>query len=318
MTSPVTVMSQDDIAAFRRSLPCASSSPARPAGSARPSSPNCSPPATRCSGWPARTPPPTPSPALGAEVHRGALDDLDSLRPGADGHRRGRPPRLQPRLLPDGRRRPDRPTRHRRLRRRCSTAPSGPLVIASGTLGLGVRPGRDRARPARSRRPPADRQRAGRAGVRRPRACARWSCGSRRPCTAPATTASSPARSPSPGTRACRPTSATAATAGRPCTASTPARWSRSPSTALRPARSLHAVAEEGVPTRDIAESIGRCLDLPVTSIPAERGGEHFGWIGALLRRRLPGVEPSSPARSSDWTPTQPGLIADLDAGNYA
>src|SRR5690349_2099156 len=62
---------------------CASSSPAHPAGSARPPSPSCSRPATRSSVWPARTRPPPRVAALGAEVRRGDLDDLDGLRAAA-------------------------------------------------------------------------------------------------------------------------------------------------------------------------------------------------------------------------------------------
>jgi nucleoside-diphosphate-sugar epimerase len=78
----------------------------------------------------------------------------------------------------------------------------------------------------------------------------------------------------------------------------------------------LHAVAEEGVPTREIAEAIGRGLDLPVAPVPAERAGEHFGWMAHFF-----GVD--SPASSAltrqrlGWEPTHAGLIADLDAGYY-
>ncbi len=78
----------------------------------------------------------------------------------------------------------------------------------------------------------------------------------------------------------------------------------------------LHAVAEPGLPTRAIAEAIGRGLDLPVVSVPAEQASDHFGWLGAFfavdsqasndLTRQLLG-----------WQPTHPGLIEDLDAGHY-
>jgi nucleoside-diphosphate-sugar epimerase len=74
----------------------------------------------------------------------------------------------------------------------------------------------------------------------------------------------------------------------------------------------VHAVAEAGVPTRVIAETIGRQLDLPVVSIPAEQAAEHFGWLGRFfgadcaasneLTRELLG-----------WQPTHPGLIDDLE-----
>jgi nucleoside-diphosphate-sugar epimerase len=78
----------------------------------------------------------------------------------------------------------------------------------------------------------------------------------------------------------------------------------------------LHAAAEEGVPTREIAEAIGRHLDVPVVSVAAEDAGEHFGWIGAFF-----GLDaPASSAFTREllgWEPTQPGLIADLDQGHY-
>ncbi len=75
-------MTPDDIAA-QREFSCVYSSPARQATSPPPSSPNSSATDTRSSAWPARTPRPRPSPALGAEVLRGDLDDLDGLRAAA-------------------------------------------------------------------------------------------------------------------------------------------------------------------------------------------------------------------------------------------
>jgi len=78
----------------------------------------------------------------------------------------------------------------------------------------------------------------------------------------------------------------------------------------------LHAVADEGVQIRDIAEVIGRHLDLPVTSISPEDAGEHFGFLAGFL-----GLD--SPASSAltrqllGWQPTHPGLIEDLDQGHY-
>jgi nucleoside-diphosphate-sugar epimerase len=78
----------------------------------------------------------------------------------------------------------------------------------------------------------------------------------------------------------------------------------------------LHAVADEGVPVRDIAEVIGRHLDVPVVSIPPEEAGEHFGWLGTFF-----GLDaPASSALTHEllgWQPTQPGLIEDLDKGHY-
>jgi nucleoside-diphosphate-sugar epimerase len=78
----------------------------------------------------------------------------------------------------------------------------------------------------------------------------------------------------------------------------------------------LHAIADEGVPVRDIAEVIGRHLNLPVVSISPEDAGEHFAWLGAFLAIDAP----ASSALTREllgWQPTQPGLIADLDEGHY-
>jgi nucleoside-diphosphate-sugar epimerase len=78
-------------------------------------------------------------------------------------------------------------------------------------------------------------------------------------------------------------------------------------------AATLHGVAEEGVPIRDIAEVIGRHLDLPLRSIAPEDAGEHFSWLGGFL-----GLDsPASNALTREllgWEPTQPGLIDDLEA----
>lgn len=78
----------------------------------------------------------------------------------------------------------------------------------------------------------------------------------------------------------------------------------------------LHVVAEEGVSTKDIAEAIGRAHGLSVRSLPAEEVGAHFGWIGGFFGLDL--------AASSDatrellgWTPTGPTLIEDIDGGGY-
>ncbi len=79
----------------------------------------------------------------------------------------------------------------------------------------------------------------------------------------------------------------------------------------------LHAVAEEGVPTRDIAEAIGRAFDLPVTSIAPDDVQSHFGWIGTFFGMDLAAT--STVTRELlGWTPTGPTLIEDLDAGAYS
>ncbi|PRG96208.1 SDR family oxidoreductase [Burkholderia multivorans] len=73
-----------------------------------------------------------------------------------------------------------------------------------------------------------------------------------------------------------------------------------------------HAVAEEGVPMRDIAEAIGRALKVPVASLSAEEAPAHFGWLAAFAGHDL--VASSEKTRKVlGWNPTGPGLIADLE-----
>jgi nucleoside-diphosphate-sugar epimerase len=78
----------------------------------------------------------------------------------------------------------------------------------------------------------------------------------------------------------------------------------------------LHAVADEGVPIRDIAEVIGRHLNLPVVSISPEGAGEHFAWLADFLGFDAPASSALTRALL-DWEPTHPGLIDDLDEGHY-
>jgi nucleoside-diphosphate-sugar epimerase len=78
----------------------------------------------------------------------------------------------------------------------------------------------------------------------------------------------------------------------------------------------LHAVADEGVPIRDIAEVIGRHLDVPVVSVSPEDAGEHFSWMAGFLAAD----SPASSALTQEllgWHPTHTGLIEDLDEGHY-
>jgi nucleoside-diphosphate-sugar epimerase len=79
----------------------------------------------------------------------------------------------------------------------------------------------------------------------------------------------------------------------------------------------LHAVTEEGVPTREIAEAIGRAFDLPVTSITANNVEDHFGWIGTFFAMDISATSTAT-RQLLDWTPTGPTLIEDLDAGAYS
>ncbi|KAB8144481.1 SDR family oxidoreductase [Chloroflexia bacterium SDU3-3] len=78
----------------------------------------------------------------------------------------------------------------------------------------------------------------------------------------------------------------------------------------------LHAIGDEGVPARVIAEVIGRHLGVPVVSIPAERAAEHFGWIGAFFAIDIPGSSTITEQRFG-WKAQGLGLIEDLEQGHY-
>jgi nucleoside-diphosphate-sugar epimerase len=78
----------------------------------------------------------------------------------------------------------------------------------------------------------------------------------------------------------------------------------------------LHAAGDEGVPLREVAEVIGRHLNLPVTGISREEADGHFGFLAGFVSLDAP----ASSARTEkllDWRPTHPGLIADLEEGHY-
>jgi nucleoside-diphosphate-sugar epimerase len=82
------------------------------------------------------------------------------------------------------------------------------------------------------------------------------------------------------------------------------------------PGAILHAVGEEGVTTRQIAEVIGRKLGLPVSSIAPQEAGAHFGWISRFFAIDQP-ASSAITQRRMDWKPTHPGLIEDLERGHY-
>jgi nucleoside-diphosphate-sugar epimerase len=77
-----------------------------------------------------------------------------------------------------------------------------------------------------------------------------------------------------------------------------------------------HAVAEEGVPLRDIAEAIGRGLKVPVISLSQEDAGAHFGWLAMFVGRDAP-ASSAQTKKQLGWNPTGPGLLADLEQMNY-
>jgi nucleoside-diphosphate-sugar epimerase len=79
----------------------------------------------------------------------------------------------------------------------------------------------------------------------------------------------------------------------------------------------LHAVAEEGVPTRDIAEAIGRALGLPAASIAPDDVPGHFGWIGTFFGMDLAATSTAT-RELLGWAPTGPTLIEDLAGGAYS
>jgi nucleoside-diphosphate-sugar epimerase len=78
----------------------------------------------------------------------------------------------------------------------------------------------------------------------------------------------------------------------------------------------FHGVAEEGVAFREIAEVIGRHLKVPVVSKSPEEAAQHFGWFAHFAAMN----NPASSQRTREllgWQPKQPGLIADLDRPRY-
>jgi len=78
----------------------------------------------------------------------------------------------------------------------------------------------------------------------------------------------------------------------------------------------LHAVADEGVPFREIAEAIGRGVGVRTSSVAPDAAADHFGYLAFA-------VQPDNPTSAAatrallGWEPVQPGLIADLEAGHY-
>ncbi|OTP80563.1 SDR family oxidoreductase [Caballeronia sordidicola] len=77
-----------------------------------------------------------------------------------------------------------------------------------------------------------------------------------------------------------------------------------------------HAVGEEGITSRAIAESLGRGLNLPVASITAEEAAAHFGWMGMFVGLDMPASSALTQARLG-WIPTGPTLIEDLNQARF-
>jgi nucleoside-diphosphate-sugar epimerase len=78
-----------------------------------------------------------------------------------------------------------------------------------------------------------------------------------------------------------------------------------------------HAVAEEGVTMRAIAEVIGRRLKVPVVSLSPEDAQAHFGWLAMFAGMDMP-ASSSQTRQRLGWQATGPGLIADLDQMHHA
>jgi hypothetical protein len=77
-----------------------------------------------------------------------------------------------------------------------------------------------------------------------------------------------------------------------------------------------HAVGEEGVSSREIAESLGRGMKLPVVSIAAEEAEAHFGWMAMFVGLDMPASSALTQTRLS-WRPTGSTLLADLEEARY-
>jgi nucleoside-diphosphate-sugar epimerase len=85
---------------------------------------------------------------------------------------------------------------------------------------------------------------------------------------------------------------------------------------ALEPGTVLHAVAETGVASREIAEAIGRGLNLPVVPIPAGDAADHFGWLAMFYGADI-AARSEVTQQTLAWTPGGPTLAADLASGSY-
>ncbi len=78
-----------------------------------------------------------------------------------------------------------------------------------------------------------------------------------------------------------------------------------------------HAVGEEGISSREIAEALGRSLNLPAVSITPDEAASHFGWMGMFVSLDMP-ASSAQTQNKLDWHPTGPTLIADLNEAQYA
>jgi nucleoside-diphosphate-sugar epimerase len=78
-----------------------------------------------------------------------------------------------------------------------------------------------------------------------------------------------------------------------------------------------HAVGEEGVALRDIAEAIGAGLKMPVQSITSEEAPDYFGWMAGLAMIDL-AASSALTRQQLGWNPTEPDLLTDLRNMDYS
>ncbi|CAO3426279.1 SDR family oxidoreductase [Azospirillum endophyticum] len=86
---------------------------------------------------------------------------------------------------------------------------------------------------------------------------------------------------------------------------------------AAEPGARYHAVGEEGIETRAIVETLARGLKIPAISIQPDEAGGHFGWMAMFAGIDMAASSALTQAKLG-WRPTGPGLIADLEAMHYA
>jgi nucleoside-diphosphate-sugar epimerase len=90
------------------------------------------------------------------------------------------------------------------------------------------------------------------------------------------------------------------------------ARLYRSALERAEPGARYHAVAEEGVPMRAIAEAVGRALKLPVVSLSGDEAADYFGWMSMFAGLDMP-ASSAITREKLGWVPTGPGLLEDLE-----
>lgn len=77
-----------------------------------------------------------------------------------------------------------------------------------------------------------------------------------------------------------------------------------------------HAIGEEGVPFKAIAEVIGQRLNMPVVAMTSEQAADHFGWFAMFAEMNLPATNHRTRALLN-WEPTQPELLSDMEHAGY-